>query len=74
VTRQRVGNLIGSGFELHISRPRSRPLTACYLAKGPIIKDVRIQGEGVCPVRTRGREFFRCGRPHFLKQNISDFS
>jgi len=33
-------------------------------------KDVRSQGEGICPVRTFcGLEgFFRCGRPHFFVQ------
>jgi len=31
-------------------------------------------GRGVCPVRTRGEGFFRCGRPHFLVQKTLDFS
>jgi len=40
---------------------------------GLSIKDVCGQGEGVCPVRTRGR-VFRCGRPYVLLQKTSDVS
>jgi len=38
--------------------------------KGPSIKDVCLQSRGreVCPVRTRGRGFFRCRLPYFLVQ------
>jgi len=44
---------------------------------GLLIKDVRNQGSGVCPVRTfcgQARGFFKCRRPHFLVQITSDFS
>jgi len=41
------------------------------MCKGPSVKDVRIQGRGGCPVRTRG--FFICGRLHFLMQKNFDF-
>jgi len=42
--------------------------------KGPSIKDVRTQGEGVCPVRLLADKGLggssECGRPHFLMQKI----
>jgi len=44
------------------------------------MKDVRSQGGGrrglssAGILRTRQGGFFRCGRPHFLVQNTSDFS
>jgi len=48
-----------------------------YYRKGPSIKDVCSQEEEVFSsadsLRTRRRGFFRCGRPHFLKQKTSIF-
>jgi len=44
------------------------------MSNGLSIKEVRSQREGVCPVRTRGRGFFRSGRPQFLVQKASNFS
>jgi len=42
--------------------------------KGPSIKDVCSQGEGLVQCRHFVSKGFRCGRPHFLVQKTSDFS
>jgi len=42
-------------------------------SEGPSTKDVRSQGGLSRADIFRKRGFFRCGRPHFLAQKISDF-
>jgi len=43
-------------------------------ALGAVDKIRPKSGGGGCPMRTRGREFFRCGRPHILVRKTSDSS
>jgi len=47
----------------------------CILNKGPSIKNVRSQGGSWSSAdifRTRGRGFFRCGRPHFDSKKLQN--